>query len=80
MPAAWTVIALTDRRPYARWLNVAVKRPRWHPFTRINSGGNVAPVGKPFWPLTGLVRVWASVGRTPLPVFPPPLASGSAPW
>jgi hypothetical protein len=39
LPADWTVIVLTDRGLYARWLFRAITRHHWHPFMRVNTGG-----------------------------------------
>jgi hypothetical protein len=56
VPDDWTVIVLTDRGLYAKWLFKAVQRLKWHPFMRINLGGNFRPVGQArFRPLSTLV-------------------------
>ncbi len=45
IPKAWTVIVLTDRGLYARWLYRRIVRVGWHPFLRINNGGTFRPSG-----------------------------------
>lgn len=45
VPSDWTVIVLTDRGLYARWLYKQVKKMGWHPFFRINSNGKFRPEG-----------------------------------
>ncbi len=45
VPADWTVIVLADRGVYARWLFRHLQGLHWHPFPRINQGGNVRPLG-----------------------------------
>jgi len=56
VPDDWMVIVLTDRGLYAKWLFKAIKRLNWHPFMRINLGGNFRPVGRArFRPLSTLV-------------------------
>ncbi len=42
----WTVIVLTDRGLYARWLFKAIQQLKWHPFMRINLGGSFRPTGQ----------------------------------
>lgn len=44
LPAGWTVIVLTDRGLYAKWLFQAIQKQGWHPFMRINSNGTFRPV------------------------------------
>ncbi len=44
IPATMTVIVLADRGLYARWLFRRIVRLGWHPFLRINAGGNFRPV------------------------------------
>jgi hypothetical protein len=46
LPAGWTVIVLTDRGLYAKWLFQAIQRQGWHPFMRINTGGTFRPAGE----------------------------------
>src|SRR5215212_10994769 len=63
VPADWTVLVLADRGLYARWLFQHLVKRGWHPFLRINLGGNVRPQGSAtFRPLTTLVphigRAW----------------------
>ena len=56
VPAEWTVLVLADRGLYARWLFQHIVRRGWHPFLRLNLGGNVRPVGAAtFRPLAHLV-------------------------
>jgi hypothetical protein len=46
LPAGWTVIVLTDRGLYAKWLFQAIQRQGWHPFMRVNTGGSFRPAGE----------------------------------
>jgi Transposase DDE domain len=46
LPPGWTVIVLTDRGLYAKWLFQAIQRRGWHPFMRINVGGTFRPRGE----------------------------------
>jgi hypothetical protein len=46
VPSSWTVIALTDRGLYAKWLFAAIVRLGWHPFMRINTKGSFRPEGQ----------------------------------
>jgi len=39
VPADWCVLVLADRGLYAAWLFRAIQQLGWHPFLRINSGG-----------------------------------------
>lgn len=55
LPGRWTVIVLSDRGLYARWLYRAIQAQGWHPFLRINSGGSFRPAGGPRCPLSSLV-------------------------
>jgi hypothetical protein len=56
IPADWLVIVLTDRGLYAKWLFKAIRKRKWHPFMRINVGGNYRPQGQGrFRPLSTLV-------------------------
>jgi hypothetical protein len=56
VPADWTVLVLADRGLYARWLYRHIAKRGWHPFLRINLGGNVRPEGAAsFRPLAALV-------------------------
>jgi hypothetical protein len=56
VPADWTVLVLADRGLYARWLFQHIVRLGWHPFLRLNLGGNVRPAGTAtFRPLATLV-------------------------
>src|SRR2546430_5459263 len=45
VPRTWTVIVLADRGLYARWLFRRITRLGWHPFLRINTGGDLPPQG-----------------------------------
>lgn len=59
--ASWTVIVLSDRGLYAKWLFQAIQALGWHPLMRINTRGTFRPEG---WmrrvPLSELVP---TVGR-----------------
>lgn len=56
VPADWTVLVLADRGLYARWLFQHIVTQGWHPFLRINLGGQVRPVGAAtFRPLAAVV-------------------------
>jgi len=56
VPADWTVLVLADRGLYASWLYQAIVAVRWHPFLRINHGGQYRRLGQSrFRPLRGLV-------------------------
>lgn len=46
LPAGWTVVVLTDRGLYAKWLFQAIQRQGWHPFMRINTMGSFRPTGE----------------------------------
>jgi hypothetical protein len=43
VPADWAVLVLADRGLYARWLFQHIVKRGWHPFLRLNLGGNVRP-------------------------------------
>ena len=43
IPADWTVIVLTDRGLYAKWLYKAIQKQGWHPFMRVNQRGKYRP-------------------------------------
>ncbi len=45
VPPDWTVLVLADRGLYARWLFQQIVRLGWHPFLRINRGGQFRPMG-----------------------------------
>jgi hypothetical protein len=45
LPAGRTVIVLSDRGLYAKWLYRAIQKQGWHPFMRINTGGTFRPEG-----------------------------------
>jgi len=49
IPADWTVLVLTDRGLYARWLFRRIVRLGWHPFLRINQGCKFRPAGQARW-------------------------------
>lgn len=49
IPADWTVLVLTDRGLYARWLFRRIVRLGWHPFMRINRGAKFQPAGQGQW-------------------------------
>lgn len=56
LPTSWTVIVLTDRGLYAKWLYQAIQQRGWHPFMRLNNQGTVRPQGEMrFRPLKGMV-------------------------
>ncbi len=56
VPADWTVLVLADRGLYARWLYQTIVAVHWHPFLRINPGGQYRRRGQSrFRPLRGLV-------------------------
>lgn len=68
LPKDWTVIVLTDRGLYAKWLFQAIQRQGWHPFMRINTQGSFRPQGqKQRRPLLALVPAvggrWQGVGE-----------------
>jgi hypothetical protein len=46
IPPHWTVLVLTDRGLYARWLYEQICALGWHPFMRINRQGHFRPVGE----------------------------------
>lgn len=45
VPGSWTVLVLTDRGLYAKWLFEAIQALGWHPLLRVNTGGTFRPVG-----------------------------------
>ena len=55
LPGRWTVIVLTDRGLYAKWLYRAIQAQGWHPFMRINTGGTFRPQGGQRQPLLSLL-------------------------
>jgi hypothetical protein len=56
VPADWTVLVMADRGLYARGLFQHLVKRGWHPFLRINLGGNVRPQhAATFRPLATLV-------------------------
>jgi hypothetical protein len=57
LPKDWTVLVLTDRGLYAKWLFQAIQKQGWHPFMRINSNGTFRPLDE--------------ACRRPLPSFVP---------
>ena len=46
LPRGWTVVVLTDRGLYAKWLYQAIRRLGWHPFMRVNTRGTFRPAGQ----------------------------------
>ena len=46
IPADWTVLVLSDRGLYARWLFRRIVRVGWHPMMRINQGCKFRPQGR----------------------------------
>ena len=73
VPADWTVIVLADRGLYARWLFQHLVTRRWHPFLRLNVGGNVRPGGTAtFRPLVTLVPHVGSMWRGRVTCFSSP--------
>ena len=56
VPADWTVLVLADRGLYARWLYRHICTLGWHPFLRINLGGQCRPLEQEhFRPLASVV-------------------------
>ena len=49
VPEDWTVLVLTDRGLYARWLFQSILRQGWHPYMRINQGAKFRPAGQSNW-------------------------------
>jgi hypothetical protein len=47
VPASWTVLVLTDRGLYAKWLFEGIQALGWHPLMRVNSAGTFRPEGDP---------------------------------
>ncbi len=45
VPPDWTVLVLADRGLYAKWLFEHIVKRGWHPFLRLNLGGNVRVEG-----------------------------------
>jgi hypothetical protein len=67
IPAHLFVIVLADRGLYARWLFRRIVRLGWHPFLRVNLGGQFCPEGENrFRPLKSFVPTigtqWAGQG------------------
>jgi hypothetical protein len=57
IPRKWCVLVLTDRGLYAKWLYQAIRGYHWHPFMRINTGGQYrGRRGKRWRPLSCLVK------------------------
>jgi hypothetical protein len=57
IPKNWTVLVLTDRGLYAKWLFEAIRACGWHPFMRINAQGFYKrPRSKSWKSLKGLLR------------------------
>lgn len=58
IPADWSVLVLSDRGLYARWLFRRIVRVGWHPMMRINQGCKFRPHGQAQFVWLGeLVRV-----------------------
>ena len=56
VPSDWPVIVLADRGLYAKWLYHAIQHAGWHPFLRINAGGQYRlATSRTFQSLTNLV-------------------------
>ncbi len=73
VPADWTVLVLADRGLYARWLFQLLVTQGWHPFLRLNLGGNVRPAGAAtFRPLATLVPHLDSTWRGRVTCFSSP--------
>lgn len=49
LPKGWTVILLTDRGLWARWLYCKIVALGWHPYMRINDQGNYRPQSAKRW-------------------------------
>lgn len=49
IPPNWTVLVLTDRGLYAKWLFQCILRLGWHPFMRVNQGARFRPTGQRHW-------------------------------
>jgi hypothetical protein len=47
IPTDWTVIVLTDRGLYARWLFQAIVKLGWHPLMRVKENGTFRKAGSP---------------------------------
>jgi len=45
VPSSWSVIIMTDRGLYARWLFQAIVALGWHPMMRVTRGGTFLPKG-----------------------------------
>jgi len=61
VPAGWSVIVLTDRGLYARWLFEAITALGWHPLMRIKSQGRCRCRGGCRW--RAVRRLVQGVGR-----------------
>ena len=67
VPSTWTVLVLTDRGLYARWLFQAICDLGWHPMMRVTRGGKFLPDGwtqpQEFWRFVPQVgRPWQGRG------------------
>jgi len=49
IPSTMSVIVLTDRGLYAKWLYQAIQKNGWHPFMRINLNAKIKPDGADEW-------------------------------
>lgn len=55
VPAHMETIVLCDRGLYARWLYEEIVKLGWHPFLRVNNGGNFRPLGQSSYRLLGQI-------------------------
>ncbi|MBP1469044.1 hypothetical protein EYB53_025280 [Candidatus Chloroploca sp. M-50] len=62
IPSDWTVLVLSDRGLYARWLFGRIVRLGWHPFMRIKAGSTFRPAGKATW--VKLRTLVTAIGQT----------------
>lgn len=58
----WTVIVLTDRGLYAKWLFLAITELGWHPLMRINPQGMFRHQDQQQW--VPLIRLVPSIGQS----------------
>jgi hypothetical protein len=70
VPAEWQVLVLADRGLYAAWLFRAIQAQHWHPFLRINTGGQCRPAGaSEFQPLASLLPPMGQTWSGPVVCF-----------
>lgn len=70
VPSDWTVLVVADRGLYARWLFQHIVHCGWHPFLRINLGGQVRPTGTAtFRPLATIVPRPGAAWQGPVSCF-----------